>query len=178
MKGTIRYMYETNNSQLLSHLSFEELYEKYANDILRVAYIYLKDIQKAEDVCHDTFIRAINNPNSLINGKEKAWLLTVAVNCCKDILKSSWYKKTSFDELAIDNAVYDADIDHDHSDILEAIYKLSPKFKDVIILHYYQGFGVVEIADILHISTGTVSSRLSRARKKLEKILRDGFNEN
>ena len=55
--------------------NFEELYEKYANDVLRVSYFYLGDRQRAEDVCQDVFVRLMTNAPDLQEGHEKAWLL-------------------------------------------------------------------------------------------------------
>lgn len=57
---------------------------------------------------------------------------------------------------------------------MEAIHKLSPAFREVILLHYYQGFGIAEISAMLDLPEGTISSRLSRARKKLETLLKGG----
>ncbi|NMD37585.1 MAG: RNA polymerase sigma factor, partial [Christensenellaceae bacterium] len=66
---------------------------------------------------------------------------------------------------------------NEKEELLHAISKLTPKFKDTVLLHYYQGLGINEIANILNISPGTVSSRLSRAREKLALYLRSS-NEN
>ena len=69
---------------------FEELYEKYATDVLRVSYFYLGDRQKAEDVCQDVFVRLITNAPVLQEGREKAWLLKVALNRCRDLWRGAW----------------------------------------------------------------------------------------
>ena len=68
---------------------FEELYEKYATDVLRVSYFYLGDRQKAEDVCQDVFVRLITNAPVLQEGREKAWLLKVALNRCRDLWRGA-----------------------------------------------------------------------------------------
>lgn len=171
-------MYESNKTLKLSRLNFESLYDLYATDIIRVAYVYLRDIQKAEDICHDTFVKVINNPKTLINGKEKTFLLTVAVNLCRDYLRSSWFKKTTFDDDIISQTVSNNDFTSaEDMDVINAISKLSAKFKEPILLHYYQGYGLSEIAEILNISLGTVSSRLARARTKLAELLKVDENE-
>ena len=74
-------------------LNFEELYEKYANDVLRVSYFYLGDRQKAEDVCQDVFVRLMTNAPELEEGREKAWLLKVALNRCRDLWRGAWVKR-------------------------------------------------------------------------------------
>ncbi len=72
---------------------FEGLYEKYATDVLRVCYFYLGDRQKAEDVCQDVFVRLIVNAPVLEEGREKAWLLKVALNRCRDLWRGSWARR-------------------------------------------------------------------------------------
>ena len=61
---------------------FEELYAQYADDVLRMAYFYLADKQKAEDVCQDVFVKLYTRGEAIAPGCEKAWLLRVTVNCC------------------------------------------------------------------------------------------------
>ena len=65
--------------------NFEELYAQYATDVLRVCYFYLGDRQKAEDVCQDVFVRLMVNAPQLEDGREKAWLLKIALNRCRDL---------------------------------------------------------------------------------------------
>ena len=75
--------------------SYEELYEKYATDVLRVSYFYLGDRQRAEDVCQDVFVRLITNAPQLEEGREKAWLLKVALNRCRDLWRGAWVKRVT-----------------------------------------------------------------------------------
>ena len=75
--------------------NFEELYEKYANDVLRVSYFYLGDRQRAEDVCQDVFVRLMTNAPDLQEGHEKAWLLKVALNRCRDLWRGAWLKRVT-----------------------------------------------------------------------------------
>ena len=77
----------------VSELSFDELYALYATDVLRVSYYYLGDRQRAEDVTQDVFIRYLQNRPALVSGREKSWLLKVALNRCRDLWRSSWLKK-------------------------------------------------------------------------------------
>ena len=74
-------------------LSFDDLYERYATDVLRVAYYYLGNREQAEDVTQDVFVKLIINHPELEPGREKAWLLKVALNRCRDLWRSSWIKK-------------------------------------------------------------------------------------
>ncbi|NLB90865.1 MAG: RNA polymerase sigma factor [Clostridiales bacterium] len=159
-------------------LSFETLYEKYATDVIRVSYFYLGDMQKAEDVCQDVFVRLITNNPTILPGKEKAWLLKVAVNRCKDLWRSGWVKRVVLGSPAFELVPAPDDFSRhdDEAEMMSAIHALPPVFKEVILLHYYQGFGVAEMAQMLSLPEGTIASRLSRGRKKLETILKGGDN--
>ena len=72
---------------------FEQLYSQYADDVLRVAYFYLGDRQKAEDVCQDVFLRLLTRTPDIQEGHEKAWLLKVALNRCRDLWRGAWVKR-------------------------------------------------------------------------------------
>ena len=155
---------------------FEGLYEKYATDVLRVCYFYLGDRQKAEDVCQDVFIRLMTNAPDLEEGHEKAWLLKVALNRCRDLWRGSWARR-----VVLGSPVFelipapDASERRDEEDaLMKAIHQLPASFREVILLHYYQNYGITEISTITGLPEGTISSRLSRGRKKLENILQGG----
>ena len=153
-----------------SQLSFEQLYELYATDILRVSYYYLGNKQQAEDVTQDVFTRLIMNHPVLEQGKEKAWLLKVALNRCRDIWRGAWFKKVVFGHPAFELFPAPDEIGQvaDRYALAEAVNRLKPEFKEVVLLFYYQGYSVSEIAERLKIAEGTVSSRLSRARNRIE----------
>ena len=154
---------------------FEELYEKYANDVLRVSYFYLGDRQKAEDVTQDVFVRLLTHTPELVPGKEKAWLLKVALNRCRDLWRAAWGKRVVLGSPAMDLTPAPDELGErmERQELLSAIRKLPADFRDVILLHYYQGYGIAEIARMLDVPDGTISSRLSRGRKKLESILKE-----
>ena len=157
-------------------LSFDQMYELYATDVLRVAYYYLGNKEMAEDVTQDVFIRLITNHPSLETGKEKAWLLKVALNRCRDLWRSAWVRKVILGHPAFESIPAPDSIGRiaDETALAEAVNELRPEFKEVILLFYYQGFSVNEIAEMLNVAEGTVSSRLSRARAKLQKELERG----
>lgn len=155
---------------------FEEIYEKYATDVLRVCYFYLGDRQKAEDVCQDVFVRLITTTPVLQEGREKAWLLKVALNRCRDLWRGAWMKRVILGSPAFELVPAPDEIDKlaDQQEMMSAINQLPATFKEVILLHYYQGYGITDIAEMMELPEGTISSRLSRGRKKLESILKGG----
>ena len=162
---------ETVNQTLLS---FDDLYRLYATDVLRVSYYYLGNREQAEDVTQDVFVRLITNRPLLEQGREKAWLLKVALNRCRDIWRGSWFKKVVLGHPAFElfPAPDEIGTAADRYALAEAVNRLRPEFKEVVLLFYYQGFSVTEIAAMLEIAEGTVSSRLSRARSKLQEELK------
>ena len=155
---------------------FARLYDQYATDVLRVCYFYLSDREKAEDVCQDVFVRLMTTHPVLQPGREKSWLLKVALNRCRDLWRGAWLKRVilggpTFELIPAPDEFSPRD---DQQAMMAAINQLPATFKEVILLHYYQGMNIAEIAQMLELPEGTISSRLSRGRKKLESILLKG----
>lgn len=155
---------------------FARLYDQYATDVLRVCYFYLSDREKAEDVCQDVFVRLMTTHPLLQPGREKSWLLKVALNRCRDLWRGAWLKRVilggpTFELIPAPDEFSRRD---DQQAMMAAINQLPATFKEVILLHYYQGMNIAEIAQMLELPDGTISSRLSRGRKKLESILLKG----
>ena len=168
------------NGSPASGLSFEQLYDLYATDVLRVSYYYLGDRQRAEDVTQDVFVRFLTSRPTLVKGREKAWLLKVALNRCRDLWRGAWMKRVVLGHPAFELFPADDEIGRlaENTALAEAVNRLPAIFKEVVLLHYYQGYGVSEISMMLDISEGTVSSRLSRARTRLANDLKgDGADE-
>ena len=166
-------MSEQLSASSVSSLTVEQLYDLYATDILRFSYFYLGDRQKAEDVTQDVFIRLITNHPVLEPGHEKSWLLKVALNRCRDHWRSSWVRRMILGHPAFELFPAPDQIGSlsDQAALAEAVNRLPPEFKEVVLLFYYQNFSVSEIASLLSIAEGTVSSRLNRARSRLKKDL-------
>lgn len=140
----------------------------YADTIYRVAFHYLKKKEDAEDIVHDVFIKWMENPPSFADeSHEKAWFIRVTINACKDVFRSAWRRKT----VGIDNC---ADIPAAQGfSLLDEVTALPPEDSAVIYLHYYEGYNVREIAQIVHKNPLAIQSRLYRARQKLKRRLED-----
>ena len=152
---------------------FDALYTRYASDIIRVSYFYLGDRGKAEDVCHDAFVSLFVNRPALEPGHEKTWLLKVAMNRCRDIWRSAWVRRVISGSPAFEMIPAPDTLGKhmEKAEVLQAVHSLPANFREIFILYYYQGYGISEISGILNLPEGTISSRLSRGRKKLEAIL-------
>lgn len=154
----------------------ERLMNEYGNDVLRIAYVYLKDPYLAEDAFQEVFLKVYTHYNSFRQeSSERTWLTRITINVCKDLLKSSWNKRVDPTDDAFLTTIHSDDLDFldviSNKELFETILTLDEKYKDVIILFYYQGYKIAEIAEILNTTTGTVSSLLARARQQLKYLL-------
>ncbi len=155
---------------------FEKLYALYADDVLRMAYFYLADKHKAEDVCQDVFVKLYTHGEEIEAGREKAWLLRVTVNTCRDLWRGAWLRRVVLGAPVLEMMPSEAETveqREEKAELMRAIHRLPPSFRETILLHYYQGLGIAEIAKMLNLPEGTISSRLSRARKKLQTLLKE-----
>ena len=150
----------------------EEMIETYENTLFRAALAILGDAQEAEDAVQETFLRYLEKrPEFRDRGHEKAWLLKVAANRCKSVLRTR--KRHPAVELL---DVYPAP-DTDCRELMEAILTLPANQRSAVHLHYYEGYTTDEIAGILGQRPGTVRSHLSRARGALRRYLSDDDKE-
>lgn len=156
----------------------ETLIRMYGNDVLRTAYLYVRDLNTAEDIFQEVFIK-VNRKLSTFEGNSsiKTWIIRITINACKDYLKSAWNKRVvPMMEYQEDMIVSETDYDDvENKDTRELIRKtvlsLPSKYKDLILCVYYQDMTVAEAANALNIAEGTAKSRLSRARQKLKTML-------
>ncbi|KAI4447438.1 RNA polymerase sigma factor SigV [Eubacterium plexicaudatum ASF492] len=143
--------------------------EKYADTIRRICFYHLKNQADTEDVFQNVFLKYMLHEEVFQNVEhEKAWLLRVAINECKDFLKS-FFRRSMAPLEAV--AELEAQLPDDHREVLEAVLSLPKQYKDVIYLHYYEGYTASEIGKILGKKENTVYSLLSRGRGILKKEL-------
>lgn len=150
------------------------LMQIYGDSVKRMCCVYLHDLPSAEDAAQETFIKAFEHMEPLLAGEirsEKAWLMRIAVNTCKDMLRSSWLRhidrRKTIEELPL--SVTPAN--EERMALTQAVMALPPKLKDIVLLHYYQGLNLRTCAQILGISAPTATRHLAQAQKKLQKEL-------
>ena len=143
------------------------LFHRYRDDVYRLAVNYTRSEQEAEDVCQTVFLKLLQQ-DFITPGKEKAWLMQVTANECRDLLKSSWWKRT----VPLESAFRMPETELDET--IYALRKLKPKYRVVLYLHYYEQYTTTEISQLLKIPTGTVSTRLKRGREQLKTMLKEG----
>lgn len=149
--------------------SIRELYLRNFDTLYRVSFMYLKNAHDAEDAVHNAFLKAIETRKRFESEKhEKAWLIRVASNICKNMLKAASRKN----EPLSDN-IPDSCISGDAKDLLYALSDLPDNLKIPVYLFYYDGYSSDEIGQMLHITPSAVRSRLQKARELLRNVLGD-----
>ena len=151
--------------------ALEQLIHMYEVKLYKTAKTILDCEDDINDAIQQTIILVYKNIGQLKDEKRfSSWMFRILVNKCRDI----WNQNTNRNKKMIDldeNQDIPSLEKEDFSFVNEALNKLNEEYKEVTILYYYDGFSVKEISKILNLPEGTIKSRLSRARKKLEKII-------
>ncbi len=143
---------------------------KYGDSLMRVAYTYTQNMEDAQDIVQEVFLKYMSKPPHFESDEhEKAWLIRVTINLCKNHLTSAYQK--NYSELSDNICVYDSY----SSGILEAVNSLPQKYAVVIHLFYYEGYSQKEIAKIINLTESAVSTRLQRGRSMLKSKIGDDF---
>lgn len=154
--------------------TLERLVREHQRPLLRVCYLYLHDESMAEDAVQDTFLKALRSLSGYRQeASEKTWLTRIAINTCKDMLRSAWLRHVDR-RVTPDMLPHQSAADPYNSEVTAAVMNLPRKERETIILYYYQDISTVDIARMMGISQPAVSGRLDRARKKLRKALEGG----
>ena len=146
----------------------ERLANAYADAILRLSYTYLKNTQDAQDICQTVFVKLLTEPRQFESAEhERSYVLRMAANACKDLLKSPWRKRVCGLDAVLEVPAPEAE----EGSVLAAVNQLPAHYRTAIYLFYYEGYQAAEIGKILGVPTATVHTRLARGRAKLRDIL-------
>ena len=149
-----------------------QILDTYGDTILRYAYSYLHNRSDTEEVLQDPLIQFLKTrPVFESDEHEKAWLLRVAGNLCKNRLKYNSLRQT--DELREELI---AEQREDLSFIWDAVQALPVQYREVIHLFYREGYSTREISQILGRKEATIRSDLSRGRGKLKELLKEAYD--
>lgn len=139
---------------------------RYADMIVRIAFGYFCNLSDAEDIMQEVFIALMESKKIDDEEKLKAWLITVTINKCKNILKSSSRKN-----LCLDMSIFPDN--NPYSYVLQQLDLLEDDDRTVLFLYYYEGYSAKEIGTMLGKTENTIHARLSRARGRLKEILEE-----
>ena len=140
------------------------LVDTYSDQLLRLAYSLLNNVPDAQDVCQEALLKGLDHADDFESREhERAWLIRVTINLCKNLRRSPWRTRT----VGLDTVAEQAAFQPEEGGVLEEVQQLPAKYREVLVLYYYMGYDTNEIADILGIRAEAVRARMSRARQKL-----------
>lgn len=142
--------------------------EQYADTVRRICLVHLKNYADTEDVFQTVFVKYLLHTAPFASPEhERAWIIRVTINACKDLLRSVFRRRTvPLEEVAELPAPPE-----EHRAVLQAVQALPGAYRDVVYLHYYEGYTAPEIAGILGKNVNTIYTRLTRARGLLRQAL-------
>ena len=144
---------------------FDRVYETYGPSLYRFCLLQMKNPADAEDVLQDVFVKRLYQaPKFKSPEHERSWLYQVALNLCRD----QW-RRSRRSELPL--AAAGVSLPPEELSLLDQVSNLPEKQRTVLHLHYYQGYGLQEIARLLGVTVPTVKMRLKRGREALRKEL-------
>ena len=190
MENRVRPDKETSDEALITRFqqgdnyAFDLLVKRYKEPLLNFIYRFVGDVTEAEDILQETFFRLYKNKHYYKEiAKFSTWIYTIAGNLAKTELRKRKRRKFfSISQSSTEDRDYEITDDSSNPErdtntqitdhiIQKAIDKLSPKFKEVIILRDIQGFSYEEISEMVKVPLGTIKSRVNRARLKLQEDL-------
>ena len=156
----------------------EEAMNRWETSLLRLCFAYLGDLALSEDAVQETFFRAWKGYGRFRGeAQEKTWLTRIAVNACKDLMKSAWARKT--DRSVTPDALPEGAVPFEARDdtVTRAVLALPPKMKEAVLLRWYQGLTLEEMARVLRLPRSTVNYRLKKAKALLRDELEEWYDE-
>jgi len=156
-----------SNSLLRTDKELAELYQRHADLVYRLCYIYLKNPVDAEDAVQSVFVKLIKAQMTFNDHEhEKAWLMVTARNCCKDMLKHWWKSRRVALETLPEVSSWEGN--EPPGKVLARLLSLPEKYKTVLYLYYFEDYSVTEISVLLGQKESTIQTQLARGRKRLK----------
>lgn len=144
--------------------------EQYSDMLMRIAYQYTHSMEESKDIMQDTFLALLDKRIFLSEEHIKHWLIRVVINKSKNYLKSAARKTVPLDET---NLLFTPQ----ERETITELDQLGDLDRNIIYLHYYEGYSLKEVSKILKITQNTVYIRVTRARQKLKNLIEDGEKE-
>lgn len=152
--------------------TLSHLIAQYHTSILHFCCVILRDPMAAEDAAQETFLKAYRSlPGFRREASEKTWLTSIALNVCRDMRKSAYWQRTERRVTPEELPIAAPEQDPEAFALGQSIARLPEKYRDVILLYYYQDMTLQEAAQVLKTTPSTLSKRLAHARALLKKEL-------
>ena len=150
----------------------ESIVERYEEPLKRMCFLYLRDLSLAEDAVQETFLKAYQSIGSFRKeSSEETWLMRIAINTCKDMRKSAWFRYVQRSVTPDDLPEPAQPFNEEDTLITIEVMRLPRKLMEAVLLYHYQRMTVYEAAQVLGITAPSVSARLKKAHGKLRSVL-------
>lgn len=146
--------------------------ERHADTVRRLCVVHLKSCADTEDVFQTVFVRYARRDEPFESPEhERAWFVRVTINACRDLLRSPFRRRTVPLDEVLEVVDPSSEGGSEAREVLAAVLALPQKYRDVVYLHYYEGYSAPEIARLLGRNVNTVYTNLTRARERLRDAL-------
>ena len=151
---------------------------RWEKPLLHLCFAYLGETSLAEDAVQETFFKAWKHYEGFRGeAGEKTWLMRIAMNTCKDQLKSAWFRNT--DRAVTPDLLPEGSVPFEERDdtVTRAVMSLPPKLREVTLLRWYQGLSLEEMVQVMRVPRSTVNYRLKKAKTMLQGSLEEWYDE-
>ena len=149
---------------------FDALAKKYMDMIYRLAFSWLKSPADADDVVQEVLLRLYRTDRKFESEEHvKNWLMKVTVNECRKVWRRPSRSHENIEDY-IETLVFE---ERSCRELFEAVMQLDRPKRTAVVLYYIEGYSIREIAALLGLPSGTVGTRLARARKELAQYLKE-----
>ena len=159
----------------------EHLMDTYGDALTKLSFTYVKDLGSAQEIVQDVFFLCYDRYEEIQQiASLKAWLYKLTINRSKDKLRSGWLKRVILDNLipaytrarhSTENMLIEQEQQHD---LLALVLELPVKYREALLLFYYEDLSIAEMSLMLRLNENTVKTRLKRGRELLKQALKDG----
>ena len=159
-------------------MMLDTLMRQYGTELTHLCAMILGDASLAQDAVQDAFLHAFRRFGSYRgDASARTWLTSIAINVCRDYRRSAWFRHVDRRENADALPGPSADFLFPDNTVITAVMNLPPKYREVILLIYYQGMKQKEAADALHLSDRAVRQRLHKANAILREQLKEWYED-
>ncbi len=154
--------------------TYEEVIKRNSETVYRLAYSLVRTQSDADDIYQEVFLRYVRKaPVFDSEEHEKAWFMRVTINCCKNFWKSPWIQRRSEFKKDVSEKEAVCEVIDENQRLIDIVKQLPEKYRVVIHLFYYEDLSIKEIAKITKSQASTVRTRLTRARRLLQRWLKE-----
>ncbi|NLX83049.1 MAG: sigma-70 family RNA polymerase sigma factor [Clostridiales bacterium] len=177
LRGEREEQVEQSNQVMETEL--RRLMQEHGAYLKRLCFLYLKDESLAEDAVSETFLKLYRAlPDFRGESSEKTWISRIAINTCRDFRRAAWYKLVDLSAALERIQSLQDELSLRDDTVISAVMALPRKYKEPVLLRYYQNLSLKEVGEALNLSVSTTSTRLIRARNMLKNKLKGWyFNE-